>query len=88
MNSAFRDLPLAAVLLAVGVGLAVGAVGFWRVGATVVGLGLLVGGLLRASLPVHRVGLLAVRGRTQDTAVLLLLGVAVVALALSVPPPA
>lgn len=87
MTSASRDLPLAAVLLVVGAGLAAGAAGFWRTGGLVIGLGVLLGGLLRASLPAHRAGLLAVRGRRLDTAVLLVLGVGLVSLALSVPAP-
>lgn len=88
MTSASRDLPLAAVLVVVGAGLAVGALGYWRTGGVVVGLGLLLGALLRASLPLSRAGLLAVRGRRLDTAVLLALGVGLVTFALSVPAPA
>jgi hypothetical protein len=85
VTSAPRDLPLVAVLGVVGVGLAGGAAGYWRTGATVAGLGLLLGAVLRATLPPHRAGLLAVRGRRLDTAVLVVLGLAVVVLAVSVP---
>lgn len=87
MTSGSRDLPLGAVLLVVGAGLAAGAAGYWRTGATVVGLGLLLGAVLRGVLPPHRAGLLAVRGRRLDAAVLVVLGAALVLLALSVPTP-
>jgi hypothetical protein len=87
VTSVVRELPLAAVGLVVAAGLLAGAVGHWRTGAVVVGLGLLLGAVLRAVLRGPAAGLLAVRGRRADTAVLLVLGAAVVALALSVPVP-
>lgn len=80
------ELPLVAVVLVVGAG--VFGAGFfhaWRTGATVVGLGLLLAGGLRLSLPARRAGLLVVRGRAVDATVLLLLGFAVVGLAGSIP---
>jgi hypothetical protein len=82
-----RQLPLAAVLAVVGAGLALGALGPWRVGAWVIGGGVLLAAALRLTLPAHRAGLLAVRSRRLDVAFLLLLGAALVALASSVPEP-
>jgi hypothetical protein len=82
-----RQLPLVGVLAVVAAGLVVGALGAWRVGALAIGVGIVLAGLLRLALPVRRVGLLAVRSRRLDVAVLLLLGAALVALAASVPSP-
>lgn len=83
-----RQVPATAVLLAVGVGLALVALEHWRVGSTVVGAGVLLGALLRLALPDRAAGALAVRSRTVDTVVLLVLGVGVVVLAGTVPRPA
>ena len=80
------QLPAVAVLAVVGVGLAVGAVGDWALGATVLGLGFLLGACLRLTLPPSRAGWLAVRTRPLDAAVLLLLGAAVLVLAQTIPP--
>lgn len=80
------ELPLILVVLVVGAG--VFGAGFfhaWRTGSTVVGLGLLLAGGLRLGLPARRAGLLVVRSRTVDAAVLLVLGFAVVGLAGSIP---
>jgi hypothetical protein len=82
-----RQLPLAAVLAVVGAGLALGAAGYWRSGAVVVGLGVLLAGVLRLGLPARRAGLLVVRSRRLDVTMLLALGAAVLVLASSVPDP-
>jgi hypothetical protein len=74
-----------AVLLAVLVGLVAVGKHYWRTGLSLIGLALFVAGLLRAFLPVRRVGLLAVRSRPFDTLLLLTVGVALVALVFSVP---
>lgn len=77
--------PLATVLAGVATGLVVVATGHWRLGTTIVGASALAGGLFRL-LPQQRVGLLAVRNRALDAAVLLGVGIGVVALAFLVPP--
>ncbi|PWW22858.1 hypothetical protein JD79_02021 [Geodermatophilus normandii] len=80
-----RQLPLAAVLVAVAVGLGMVAVEHWRRGLLVVGLALVGAGLLRLVLPVRRVGFLAVRSRPVDVVLMAGAGVALSALTLVVP---
>ncbi len=76
--------PLATVLAGVAAGLAIVAAGHWRLGTTLVGASVTLGGLLRL-LPQQRVGLLAVRNRALDTVVLLTIGIGIVVLAFWVP---
>ncbi len=82
-----KELPTLAVLAVVASGLAVGALvdNGWRPGALIVGLGLLLAAGLRLALRERQAGFLAVRGRTFDAAVLLVLGFALVALANTIP---
>ena len=82
-----RELPLVAVLTVVAAGLLLGVLDRWRVGASVVGAAVLLGGALRLLLPARRAGLLVVRSRRLDVAVLLALGAALLVLASSVPAP-
>jgi len=65
-----RQLPLLAVLVAVGVGLLTVAFDHWRKGLIVVGLALLGGAVLRLLLQERRVGFLAVRSRPIDVVLL------------------
>ena len=76
--------PLASVLLGVLVGLIVVATSHWRTGSTLIGLSITMGGLFRL-LPNRRVGLLAVRNKAVDTAVLLVIGIGITVLAWAVP---
>lgn len=80
-----KELPTLAVLGMVVTGLVLGALVAWRAGATVVGLGLLLGAGLRLSLRERQAGFLVVRSRGFDAVVLLVLGFAVVALANTIP---
>ncbi len=57
----------------------------WRRGLFTVGVMLILAGLARLTLPARRAGLLVVRGRLFDTAVLLGLGAAIVGLTSAVP---
>lgn len=82
------ELPWLAVLLVVAGGLGATAAGYWRTGAGVVALGLLLGALLRLVLPPSRAGWLVVRSRAFDAALLLGLGAAVLGLAITIPRPA
>ena len=80
-----RQLPLLAVLVAVGVGLLLVTFDHWRRGLVVVGLALVGAALLRLLLPVRRVGFLAVRSRPVDVVLLLGAGVLMTVIALAIP---
>lgn len=83
-----RLWPLLVVLIGVAVGLVLAFVDSdsWRLGALVIGGSLLVGSLIRLVLPDRAAGLLGVRSKALDIAALAFLGVAIVILALEVPP--
>ena len=80
-----RQLPLLAVLIAVGVGLLMVTFEHWRKGLVVVGLALVGGAVLRAFLPVRRVGFLAVRSRPVDVVLLAGAGLALAIIPLAIP---
>lgn len=77
--------PLALTLLGVLAGVLVMGAGYWRRGATLIGLTITAAGLLRW-LPDRMVGLLAVRSRWVDTLFLTLVGVGILITAWVVPP--
>ncbi|MEY9845614.1 DUF3017 domain-containing protein [Streptacidiphilus sp. MAP5-3] len=79
-----RQWPIVVVLAVVGVGLLVTALDAWRAGIVTVGVGMLVGAVLRAVLP--EVGMLAVRSRFTDIVVMGLMGVLIIVLALAAQP--
>ena len=83
-----RPWPLLVVVAGVVLGLVLSVLGetTWRAGSVVVGLALLVGAAERLVLTDRAAGLLQVRGKGFDVVVLALLGLAVVTLALVVPP--
>ena len=80
-----RQLPLLAVLLAVGIGLLMVTFEHWRRGLVVVGLALVGAGVLRLLLPLRRLGFLAVRSRPVDVVLLAGVGVTLTAFALAIP---
>ena len=80
-----RQLPLLAVLLAVGVGLLMVTFEHWRRGLVVVGLALVGAGVLRLLLPLRRLGFLAVRSRPVDVVLLVGVGGTLTAFALAIP---
>ena len=82
-----KELPILAVLAVVAVGLGFAGLGHWRVGAFLIGLGLLLAAGLRLTLRERQAGFLVVRSRGFDAAVLLVLGFTVVALANTIPKP-
>ncbi|MGH8866592.1 MAG: DUF3017 domain-containing protein [Actinomycetes bacterium] len=82
----FPEWPLVGVLLGVVLGLLIALVDGWRFGVVVVGSAVLVGAGLRLVLPARSLGLLAVRSRAVDVALLLTAGVGIVVLAILVPP--
>lgn len=80
------NLPLVLTTLLVAVGILTAAVlDHWRVGSGIVGVALCLAAVLRLTLPQKQAGLLVARSRTVDAAVLLGLGLAVVALANTIP---
>jgi hypothetical protein len=80
-----RQLPLLAVLVAVGVGLLLVTFDHWRRGLVVIGLTLIAAALLRLLLPVRRVGFLAVRTRPTDVLLLGGAGLTLTVIALTIP---
>jgi hypothetical protein len=80
-----RQLPLLAVLVAVGVGLLMVTFDHWRRGLVLMGLALAGAALLRLLLPVRRAGFLAVRSRPVDVVVLAGIGLALAVIALAIP---
>lgn len=82
-----RQLPSLTVLLVVGIGLAVASRGHWRMGSGLIALGLLLAAGLRLVLPGPYAGWLLVRSRAFDAALLLAAGLAVLALAITIPHP-
>ena len=78
-------LPLLAVLGVVAVGLLAVELHYWRKGTELVGLAVLFAAALRLTLPERRAGLLAVRSRAYDVAVLVVVGGGVVVLGALVP---
>jgi hypothetical protein len=80
-----RQLPLLAVLVAVGVGLLMVTFDHWRRGLVLMGLALVGAALLRLLLPVRRAGFLAVRSRPVDVVVLAGIGLALAVIALALP---
>jgi hypothetical protein len=85
---AVRQWPLIVVVVGVLAGLVVAWLGetSWRLGCLVIGGSLVLGAVERLLLPDREAGLLQVRGKAFDVAVLVVTGLAVVALAVVVPP--
>lgn len=67
-------------------GAAVAAFGYWRRAALLVAAGLLLGAVLRLVLPKSVAGLLVVRRRWIDVTVMAVMGAAIIAATLIVPP--
>lgn len=83
-----RWWPVLVVCAGVLLGLVISVVGpdSWRLGGLVIGCALLVGAAIRIVLPAREVGLLQVRSRGFDIAALTIGGVAIIALAIAIPP--
>ena len=80
-----RQGPLLLVLAGGVIGLVVVTLDGFRLGCSLLGASVLFAGLSRAVLPTRRVGLLVVRSRPFDVLVLVVMGVALVVLAVIVP---
>ena len=83
-----RQWPLLVVVVGVlaGIGVVLGGDGTWRLGCVLIGLSLVVGALERLLLPSREAGLLEVRSKGFDVAVLAVAGLAVLTLSMVVPP--
>lgn len=86
-SRALRAWPLLLVLAGVVAGLVVATLGqsTWRAGCLLIGASLAVGAVLRMALPGREAGLLQVRGKAFDTALLVLLAAVIIVLAVLVP---
>ncbi|HEU4912229.1 MAG TPA: DUF3017 domain-containing protein [Actinomycetes bacterium] len=82
-----RQWPLLTVLGGGLVGLGLVATDHFRSGCLLLGTSVLFASLARLVLPARRVGLLVVRSRAFDVVALTTMGVALVVLAIIVPPP-
>lgn len=82
-----RELPALAVLAGVAGGLLAAWLDRWQVGTFLIGASLLLAAGLRLTLRERQAGLLVVRSRAFDAAVLLVLGFSLVALANTIPAP-
>ena len=80
------QLPSVVVLAVVATGLVLATRVGWQTGTRILGLAFLLAAALRLSLPARSAGWLVVRTRGLDAAVLLVLGLAMVALAETIPP--
>ena len=81
-----KELPLGACVALAALGLFfVAVLDRWRVGSGVMGLAFCLAAALRLTLPARQAGLLAVRSKAVDAAVLLALGFALVTLANTIP---
>ncbi|MGF7236432.1 MAG: DUF3017 domain-containing protein [Frankia sp.] len=86
--SALRREPvLSGLLIGVGLGLLWVYLDHWRQGLIAIALVLAAGGVLRLLLPTRAVGLLAVRSRLFDVAMLAALSAGILSLTLAVPLP-
>ena len=81
-----KELPLALSVAVAAVGLVlVAALDRWRLGSGVIGLAFCLAAALRLTLPARQAGLLVVRSKAVDAAVLLTLGFGLVTLANTIP---
>lgn len=81
-----NNLPSVCILVLILVGLMTVAVGPWRQGVAIIGGATAAGGLLRLVLPDQLAGILRVRSRLGDSTCLVLAGVAIIVLAVIIPP--
>lgn len=83
-----RYWPLLIVVIGVAIGLVVTFLGpnTWRLGCLIIGSSMAIGAVERLALPAADAGLLQVRSKPFDIAVMALAGGAIIALAIAVPP--
>ena len=84
-TTAAEVAPLAVVVIGMLVGIVFVVLGHWRMGSVVIGAFLTIGGIERIVLK-DRAGLLQARNRFFDVIALLGMGIAIIVLAIVVPP--
>lgn len=83
----WRQWPIIVVLLGVGIALTLVALDYFRRGAVVLAGSVLLAAFLRLLLPDREAGLLVVRSRKVDVAILGAMGILLAVFAFWVPPP-
>lgn len=83
----WRQWPIFVVLLGVGIALTLVALDYFRRGAVVLAGSVLLAAFLRLLLPDREAGLLVVRSRKVDVAILGVMGILLAVFAFWVPPP-
>jgi len=76
------------VFVSTAVGLGIVVVASWRIGLIVLGSGLLVGGLARLVIPENDAGMLRVRRKWVDAALMTVVGATIVTVAITIHNPA
>ncbi|WOP18752.1 DUF3017 domain-containing protein [Raineyella sp. LH-20] len=74
---------LAIVLAIMAIGVVVTAMGLWQAGSGLIGAGMIVGALMRLSIPTREIGLLRVRGKVFDVLWMLGVGAGIIAMVLA-----
>lgn len=86
-QSRFREWPISLVLLGIVLSMIFVGTDHFRRGSLVLAVSVVLGTFLRLFLPEHQAGMLAVRSKTVDVAILALLGVGLTIFTLWVPAP-
>ncbi len=86
-RSRFREWPISLVLLGIALSMVFVATDHFRRGSLVLAVSVVLATFLRLFLPENQAGMLAVRSRSVDVAVLAVLGVGLAIFALWVPAP-
>ncbi len=86
-RSRFREWPISLVMLGIGLSMIFVATDHFRRGSLVLAVSVVLATFLRLFLPENQAGMLAVRSKGVDVAVLVVLGVGLTIFALWVPAP-
>jgi multisubunit Na+/H+ antiporter MnhB subunit len=86
-RSRFREWPISLVLLGIGLSMIFVATDHFRRGSLILAVSVVLAIFLRLFLPENQAGMLAVRSKSVDVAILTVLGVGLTVFALWVPAP-